>query len=317
MQRIVLFCIIAYALMISGALIYFGFKPESLASLSTANQQLLTVGAVGGLILIIGALLVGQFGTARHSQTVHKPKPPHKEDNTVPEHNAGDNASVSDLLLDKFSAETLEARLQSDFRTPLNGMMGALDLLKHTPLTSEQETYLSLVQQSMGELLKQTHAVLSDVMEREGLTVYDGMEEALDFELLMQLDGHDQKKPKPDLRILLVEDNAMNQTVTYALLKKLGYTQVVLASNGKEAISAFQEKPYELILMDCQMPEMDGYEASKTIRTLPNGDKTKIAALTASVTEHNQKKAREHGMDSYFTKPITEETLGQIIKWAS
>ncbi len=126
-----------------------------------------------------------------------------------------------------------------------------------------------------------------------------------------------QEKPMEDLnlRILLAEDNLVNQKMAILMLKKLGYKADSVA-NGLEVLQAMQRKPYDLILMDVQMPEMDGLEATREIRRqrLPNDPR--IVALTAHAIHGYKEKCIEAGMDDYLCKPINMEdlkaTLGRL-----
>jgi CheY-like chemotaxis protein len=113
--------------------------------------------------------------------------------------------------------------------------------------------------------------------------------------------------------VLIAEDNAVNQRVAVRMIEKLGLRADV-AANGREAVQLFQMLPYNLILMDCQMPEMDGYEASREIRRRePAGHHTLIIAMTAEAMSG----AREHcvaaGMDDYVAKPVRLEDLSAIL----
>jgi|GEM_PF-3924267 len=119
--------------------------------------------------------------------------------------------------------------------------------------------------------------------------------------------------------ILVSEDNPVNQEVAEQMLKDHGCT-VVIASNGKKAIDALdksKDKPFDLILMDCQMPEMNGYETTKTIRsTMPDEDRLPIIALTANAMEGDRQRCLDAGMDDYLTKPFTRAQLTSILeKW--
>jgi PAS domain S-box-containing protein len=116
-------------------------------------------------------------------------------------------------------------------------------------------------------------------------------------------------------RILLAEDNITNQIVTVNVLKKLGH-RVDVAANGQEAISALRSVPYNLVLMDCQMPEMDGFEATRRIRAGDAGRLgmlTPIIALTAAAMEGDREKCLEAGMNDYLPKPINNEALSDIL----
>lgn len=116
-------------------------------------------------------------------------------------------------------------------------------------------------------------------------------------------------------RILLVEDNPVNQQVTLAILKLFG-CQAELAQNGLEALDAWAKTPYDLILMDCQMPEMDGYQATTVIRKAERekGRHTPIIALTAHALQGDQEKCLNAGMDDYLTKPFKHEQLHSMLK---
>ena len=123
-----------------------------------------------------------------------------------------------------------------------------------------------------------------------------------------------------DLRILLAEDNETNQLVTESILQSEGL-QCDLAVNGVEAVALAQSRDYDLILMDCQMPEMDGYTATRQIRALGESSlaaSIPIVALTASATVGERDACLAAGMDDYLTKPIEPGRLLQIIgKWTS
>jgi two-component system sensor histidine kinase/response regulator len=114
--------------------------------------------------------------------------------------------------------------------------------------------------------------------------------------------------------VLLAEDNAVNRTLAVRLLEKRGH-RVTTATNGQEAVEAFQRQHFDLILMDIQMPEMDGLEATATIRTLQTGSgvRTPIVALTAHALNGDREKCLESGMDGYVAKPIQAAVMYKVM----
>jgi signal transduction histidine kinase/CheY-like chemotaxis protein len=117
-------------------------------------------------------------------------------------------------------------------------------------------------------------------------------------------------------KILIVEDNKINQRLASRVLQREGFSTEVV-SNGIEAVEAVAAGSYDLILMDCQMPEMSGYEASKKIRERESGgERVPIIALTAMVREKDRKKCLESGMDDFLVKPFeSTQVVAMIHKW--
>jgi two-component system, sensor histidine kinase and response regulator len=110
-------------------------------------------------------------------------------------------------------------------------------------------------------------------------------------------------------RILIAEDNVLNEKVARHSLQRLGF-RVDAVKNGREAVTAWQTGRYDLILMDCQMPELDGYEATREIRHLEAGrQRIPIVALTAHAMKDDDLKCKAAGMDHHLTKPIDRERL--------
>ena len=118
----------------------------------------------------------------------------------------------------------------------------------------------------------------------------------------------------PPLRILLAEDNAVNQRLAIRMLEKLGQ-QVALAVNGKEAVAAAETGQFDVILMDVQMPEMDGLEATRHIRERERntGRRSAIVALTAHAMKGDRERCLEAGMDHYLSKPIQVGQLTEVL----
>jgi len=128
-----------------------------------------------------------------------------------------------------------------------------------------------------------------------------------------------------DVRILLVEDNHVNQLVATGILNELGLSQLDVADNGKKCLALLNKSNadmiYSLVLMDCQMPEMDGFEATQKIRNGEAGDHNKniiIVALTANAMLGDREKCIQAGMNDYLSKPVQpDELLGQLKKYIS
>jgi two-component system sensor histidine kinase/response regulator len=122
-------------------------------------------------------------------------------------------------------------------------------------------------------------------------------------------------KEAEDLHVLLVEDNPINQRISRALLEKKGYA-VTLAENGRKALERFEKQSFDVILMDVQMPEMDGFEATALIRRREknSGRHVPIIALTAHALKGDEERCLSAGMDSYITKPIDPQRLFQAIE---
>lgn len=120
------------------------------------------------------------------------------------------------------------------------------------------------------------------------------------------------------LRVLVAEDNVINQVLAVKMLQKLGCTPDVVA-NGREAVDTARREDYDAIFMDCQMPEMDGYQATSEIRRVHGtGRWVPIIALTANAMEGDREKCLQAGMDDYLTKPFSLAALGEVLnRWAA
>src|SRR5256886_5082586 len=127
------------------------------------------------------------------------------------------------------------------------------------------------------------------------------------------LTRHSIAESRHALRILLAEDNPVNQQVATAMLLKRGH-QVDVVANGREAVEAVRAEHYDLVLMDIQMPEMDGFEATQHIRALPQGGKLPIIALTAHALSGERERCLERGMTGYLAKPFKAHELFAVVE---
>ena len=119
---------------------------------------------------------------------------------------------------------------------------------------------------------------------------------------------------RQDIRLLVVEDNVINTMVLQGVLAKLGFSKIDKARDGLEAVESAGKGQYDLILMDCQMPRMDGYNATRRLREL--GVDTPIVAMTAHALSGDREKCLAAGMNDYLTKPVVIDTLTACLeKW--
>jgi signal transduction histidine kinase/ActR/RegA family two-component response regulator len=174
-------------------------------------------------------------------------------------------------------------------------------------------------------------AISKQLVELMGgeIGVHSRLGEGSTFSFTLPLATANQPEPDPlaspvrtalsilQARVLLAEDNAVNSRVATHMLKKLG-CHVDVAANGKEAVDMLEMLPYDLIMMDCQMPTMDGYEATQEIRrTQGERKRIPIIALTANAMEGDKERCLQAGMDDYIGKPIQVDNLREILqRWA-
>ena len=151
----------------------------------------------------------------------------------------------------------------------------------------------------------------ADLLEALG-TVLAGPEEATP-EVVTR---HTIAESRRSVRVLLAEDNPVNQQVAVAMLVKRGH-EVHVVGNGREAVDAAAEREYDVVLMDIQMPEMDGFEATQAIRATPRGAKLPIIALTAHALSGERERCLAHGMTEYLAKPFRGHELFALVEQLS
>jgi len=152
----------------------------------------------------------------------------------------------------------------------------------------------------------------SDLLKAVGAVM--GSEEAPERRRSGLLTRHSLRVNRPQLRILLAEDNPVNQRLATRLLEKQGH-QVLLAKDGREAVAMVERDPVDLVLMDVQMPNMDGLQATAAIREREKktGAHVPIVAVTAHAMKGDEERCLEAGMDGYVSKPIQVRELEQAI----
>jgi PAS domain S-box-containing protein len=126
---------------------------------------------------------------------------------------------------------------------------------------------------------------------------------------------HSLREAWGSLRVLLAEDNQVNQRLAVHLLERLGH-RVQVARSGVEAVQLFESSPFDLVLMDIQMPEMDGEEATRRIRAIEadRGGRVPIVAMTAHAMKGDRERFLQAGMDEYISKPVSQERLREVVR---
>ena len=116
------------------------------------------------------------------------------------------------------------------------------------------------------------------------------------------------------VRVLIAEDNVINQKVALLMLERMG-VRADVAANGKEVMQMLEMLPYDIVLMDCHMPEMDGYETTAAIRRREGGiRKVAIIAMTAEAIQGSREQCLNAGMDDFLTKPIKVQDLIEVLR---
>ncbi|MGE4092618.1 MAG: response regulator [Candidatus Binatia bacterium] len=270
-----------------------------------------------------------------------------------------DNATSRDLLQHQLSAWGLHTQTAADGASALRTLRSALDqgtpydlalidalmpemtgvdlariITTDAELSSLQIVLLTAGQNGDLENLRQlgiTRSLSKPIRHRElyntvhlAITAPEDQDATATRRNVLWSTGAGEEKvthPQFHAHILLSEDNVVNQEVALTMLEQLG-CQVDIASNGREALNALQQSSYDVILMDCQMPELDGFEATRAIRTREAADRTgsaqhiPIIALTANAMSGDRQRCLAAGMDDYLSKPFSQAQLIAVLsRW--
>ena len=189
--------------------------------------------------------------------------------------------------------------LGHDLRTPMTVVIGASELLLEGQLDPEQRAAAQNVHRSGQQLLSVIDQMLNDVTERGKSTPPRAMTPA-GFRLGAENEVH---------RVLLAEDNEFNRMLIERVLRTLN-CEVDLAPTGREAVRKFHQGKYDLVLMDCHMPDLDGLEASRQIRAVEGPNRrVPIVAVTAGTVPGARQACLQAGMDDFIAKPFSLSTL--------
>lgn len=225
--------------------------------------------------------------------------------------------TISQIFSENVDVSGFEESVQHDFRTPLTSLQGAVEILKSSRLDESQAACIEIIQNATGELRAVIGKILSLQLDKNGADATGlKMDEREKF-IVASMSRESRSLADSGIKIILAEDSKVNLAVMETMLKQLGCQNLRTASNGQEVLKLFGELPADLVIMDCQMPVMDGYEATARIRAMNGGNKVSIFALTASVSEQERQKALAAGMDDFYAKPVNRATLTYMLSQAT
>jgi PAS domain S-box-containing protein len=193
--------------------------------------------------------------------------------------------------------EQFLANMSHEIRTPMNGIQGMARLLHETALTAEQQEFVGAIHQ----LVEQLGMTIDDILDYTKIKTGERGNDRVAARTAT-VENAAKEGLLNELRFLIVEDNPINQQITDRALRTAG-ASVTIASDGEEAVRVLERERFDLIIMDLQMPVMDGYEATRQLRERLGLD-TPILAMTAGATPGGKKRCLAAGMNDYMLKPF-------------
>jgi CheY-like chemotaxis protein len=192
-----------------------------------------------------------------------------------------------------------------------------IKLIKSKPAYARLPIVIYTGKENIDEDLKMIDGLFVDLLRKSSTNIED-----LQDVVTAMIDKFDEpsspeevKEKKDTVKILLVEDYKHSQIIVTRLLKKNNFDSIVVVENGQEALDQVKEQRYDLILMDMQMPVMNGFEATQKIRLLEEYKNTPIIALTAFAMKGDREKCLEAGATDYIPKPIDSQEFIQKVKY--
>ncbi|MEA1959731.1 MAG: response regulator [Bacillota bacterium] len=225
------------------------------------------------------------------------------------------NKSESSLLANRL------VNIMHELRTPMIGILGSVELLEQEPILEEQTEHIQTIRTCGEQLLQTINEILNVSTIELGLTTSpprpaDLLSSATDQKRM----EHNQNilhletlQGLYSAAVLIVEDNSLNQKLISKILLNYGF-EVSTAVNGAECLTQLANSDFDIILMDMQMPVMDGYETTRRIRSTPAWSRIPIIAVTANAFIGDEKKCLDCGCSSYLAKPFRTEDLIEEIK---
>lgn len=205
------------------------------------------------------------------------------------------------------------------FKTPLISIVNLTELMRQDTLTDEQKNFAETIEKTAADLLTDINSLVEQLRQRAR---QDAQKDATQKPFRPNFEQSSAVRPntvplavRSNLRVLVVEDNPVLQLTISKQLHHLG-VKTACVGNGKAAVDAVEPGKFDLIFMDCQMPILDGFEATKEIRKMERGTEssTRIVALTAGYEEQTREKCLEAGMDGCLIKPAAIDDLRRTIE---